>query len=99
MRSPGETPAQLDRRRGDRFSMHPYARVARGIAIAAIVLDGLAVTAILMVPTLGPIGFASGGVLAIIGTIVSISGVVVSARCPSPRPVGSAGALLCSLAI
>ena len=79
--------------------MNFYARTARNIAIAAIVLDALAVTAILMVPALGPIGFISGFVLAIIAAIVSIPGVVVSARCPSPRPVGSVGALLCSLAI
>ena len=44
-------------------------------------------------------GFLSGFVLATLGAITSIAGIVVSARCPSPRPVGSAFALLISLAI
>ena len=78
--------------------MNPYARMARNIAIVALVLDGLAVIAILA-PKVGIKGLLSVFVLSTLGAIVSIAGIVVSARCPSPRPVGSAIALLISLAI
>ena len=78
--------------------MNFYARTARNIAIVALVLDGLAVTGILA-PMTGMRGLLSGFVLAALGAITSIAGIVVSARCVSPRPVGSVFALLISLAI
>jgi hypothetical protein len=78
--------------------MNLYVRTARNIAITALVLDGLAISAILA-PAPGMTGLLSGFVLAALGSITSIAGIVMSARCVSPRPVGSAGALLLSLAI
>ena len=78
--------------------MNLYARMAQNIAIVALVLDGLAVTAILA-PQVGIKGLLSVFVLATLGAIVSIGGIVVSARCASPRPMASAIALLVSLAI